>query len=725
MTSNGIDRAQVEAQLARMLASASFRQAERSATLLRYLVSRSLHGDGDRLKEYTVGVEALGRGVGFDPRTDPIVRAEASRLRGRLERYYAGPGAADTLLIELPKGAYTLQFSQRSVDASETSASPPPLNEAFASSPRPRRWRRWPMVAVVAAAAVFGAGRWSAGTLPRAAEVPLHVDMTLQNDEELGSEVGTDVVIAPNGSAVVFVSRDSVGVPHLRVRRFDGTPPANLPGTSGARGPFWSPDSRWVAFWVNDQLLKIAVDGGEPVVLTAAQDLLGGHWGDDDTIIAALEATSGKLWRVGTTPGTTPTVALDLTDEGISPQWPQLLPDGVSVVYTAVTTLGDDRARIEIASLADGRREVLVEGGTFGRYVEPGYLTYVNQGTLFAVPFDPDRRAMRGTAVPVLRDVAYSSTFGFAPLSFSETGVLVYRPRASDGRVTLSRIDADGTVTPLLTQPGTYGWPALSPDGRRLAVSSVVNGDPMLTMYALTGTARAVWTQRGLDAATWTPDGRHVVARRPKSLVWIGAEGGAPLPLLDDGRLMIPWSFARDGRTLAFAMLDSVTHLDLWTVAIDRPDTGLRSSRPRALLQSPAVQMHPAISRDGAWLAYTSYGPDGPSVFVKSLMDTSHTVLVARGGRAPRWSRTGRRLYFLAGTQRLMSVTFVDSGGQFVPDTPVPFASIRLADTGVLPNYDVGVDDGAVVALLPVRPPVENQVRLIRGFPAMLQQVIP
>lgn len=101
------------AQLRRVLASEQFRGMERSSTLLRYLVQQGLGGQGTRLKEYTIATEALGKADSFDPRTDPIVRAEISRLRTRLERYYAGEGKGDAVVIVLPRGSYVPQFQDK------------------------------------------------------------------------------------------------------------------------------------------------------------------------------------------------------------------------------------------------------------------------------------------------------------------------------------------------------------------------------------------------------------------------------------------------------------------------------------------------------------------------------------------------------------------------------------------------------------------------------------
>ena len=101
-------------ELEKILSGSVFRNAGRSSRLLRFVVDETLNGRADRLKDYTLGAEALGRGDDFDPRTDPIARVEASRLRSRLELYYATEGASDPVLITLPKGSYVPAQAHRS-----------------------------------------------------------------------------------------------------------------------------------------------------------------------------------------------------------------------------------------------------------------------------------------------------------------------------------------------------------------------------------------------------------------------------------------------------------------------------------------------------------------------------------------------------------------------------------------------------------------------------------
>ena len=158
----------------------------------------------------------------------------------------------------------------------------------------------------------------------------------------------------------------------------------------------------------------------------------------------------------------------------IAHRWPQILPGGKAVLFSAYTSMtGLDGATIEVQSLKDGRRKTLVRGGAWGRYLPSGHLVYLAKGTLFAVPFDADRLQVLGTPTPVLDEVAYSTAWGSAQIDFSRTGTLVYRAaRAGGGLVTVQWLDDSGNTRPLLPVPGNYLSPTLSPDGSRLALTS-------------------------------------------------------------------------------------------------------------------------------------------------------------------------------------------------------------------------------------------------------------
>lgn len=124
----------VRQQLRLILASALFRNAQRPSQFLRFVVESAITREEHRLKEYVIGVEAFDRPANYDPKTDPIVRIEAGRLRKKLAEYYTGPGAGDPVIIDLPKGAYVPVFRPgSSSQGTDLKAQP----EAYADLPKP------------------------------------------------------------------------------------------------------------------------------------------------------------------------------------------------------------------------------------------------------------------------------------------------------------------------------------------------------------------------------------------------------------------------------------------------------------------------------------------------------------------------------------------------------------------------------------------------------------
>jgi serine/threonine-protein kinase len=690
-----------------VLESPPFRRAERSSALLRFVVERTLDGESDRLKEYTVGVEALGRGAAFDPRTDPIVRAEASRLRDRLARYYETAGTDDPIVVELPKGSYVPRFVARAAAAGDLAIAAPATSIATPARAGPPSWRAWlPVSALLVASGVAAVAMMKAA---RPADAPLlRLEVELRSDGTLGSEVGTDFALSADGTRLVFVARDADGLAHVYSRHLDRPDATRLPGTDGARVPFLSPDGRWVGFWADGQLKKTPFDGGAPVVLCAATDLLGASWGDDGDIVAALSPT-GKLWRVSENGGT-PRPVVDRSAEQLFPLWPQRLPDGETIVYTATSAAGADRSTVE--AVRRGERTVLVRGGTYGRVLPNGFLVYVNQGTLYAVPFDAERLAVRGAAVPILDDVAYARTFGYAQLDVSRTGTLVYRRSAGSGQVVVASLDRAGESRPLLPKPGRYDWPSISPDGSRLAVADVESGVPGLRVLTLgTGDVKRLAGIEDFAASAWWPDGRLLLLGGRAGMAAVDPErGDPPTRLTRSERIQVPWSVSPDGRRLAYHEMSPSTAFDLWTVPVSRTDGAIRLGTPEPFLRTPAYEVYPTFSPDGQWLAYSSNESGGYEIYVRHFPDDGTKVRVSQGGgRIVHWSPNRRELLFQTDDHRVMVAPYRVERGAFMPGAPRLWTPRPLADAGVYPSFDLTPDGERLVALLPAARPEEQQ----------------
>ena len=691
-------------QVRKITSSSLFENAGRSRALLDYLTQEAVSGRANRLKEYTIGSEGLGRGDSFDPRTDTIVRAEASRLRSRLERYYAAEGRADPLMIVLPRGSYVLDFRERNTE---------PESAGILTGSKPGVYRLPWAVGAPVILCLIGLLLWKWNRPSKPVEPPpLTFEVELKVRGVVGSVVGTDVVISPDGTRLVFASQGSDGVSHLNVHQLDRSQTRELPGTEGARAQFFSPDGKWVGFWASGQLKKTPLDGGSPIVLCEAPDLQGASWAEDDSIVAATGA--GKLWRIQASGGA-PRLILDGAT-AVRPSAPQVLKGQNAVLFTSVG-LDPAQNRIAVHSLSTGKTKILAQGSTYGRYWPTGYLTYIRQGTLYAAPFDLHRLETTGTAVPILEGVSYDSTFGHAQLDFSQTGAIVYR---KNGGATVQWLDETGRTEPILGKASQFVWPQLSPVGSQLAITTREGGVATVWIHDLkTGQVRRAATG-SMYFSLWSPDGRYLILGGGIGLAWIRADQpGAPQALTQSG-MQIPASFTRDGSRVAFHALGADTHFDLWTVPIKSTGDRVIAGQPEVFLRTPAIETYPTFSPDGRWLAYASSESGTWEVYVQPFPDTGKAIKVSTGGgRVPRWSPTSSELFYRTDHHKIMMATYATKAGLFTVERVRQWSDKQLFDTGVLANYDVG-RDGRIAVLLPAGEPEdrqsENHVTIMLNF---------
>ena len=145
------------AQVRRILESKAFRTSEVHRNLLNYLAGKSIAGDADSLKEYTVGLDVFAKPSSYDPRQESVVRMHMARLRQKLAEYYRTEGVADPVVIDLPKGGFKVTFDLKPIPPE-----PEPLPPPVISPPLPRKSYFWELilagllVAAIAVASYFG-----------------------------------------------------------------------------------------------------------------------------------------------------------------------------------------------------------------------------------------------------------------------------------------------------------------------------------------------------------------------------------------------------------------------------------------------------------------------------------------------------------------------------------------------------------------------------------------
>jgi eukaryotic-like serine/threonine-protein kinase len=531
-------------------------------------------------------------------------------------------------------------------------------------------------------------------------------------------EWGPDMALSPDGSTLVYMVR-SRGF-QLHLRRLDQLESRALPGTAPAIGPFFSPDGRWVGFFQNGVLKKVAVDGGIPVPLdTVDVRFIGAaDWGSDDQIVYANMTPAGThgLYRVAAEGGT-PALIAELDGQAEDTYWltPQSMAGGTAVLCTiAKTTSTGARFQVAVVSVATGERRVLIEDARHGLYLGNGVLVYWQRESLFATRFDTTRLAVSGPRVPAwdgvgervrLRSWAYAA------------GTLVYWP-ALRVEKRLVWVDRAGKVEPLALPPAQYGAPRISPDGKSVA-------------FKIGGEFGNVWTHSLVDGSTaqltfddrsgsliWTPDGSGLTLATLHAgggdLVQVRADGTVPpepLPLaLPEGFHKQPRSWLRGGRTL---LVGVSAEPSLWTVSLD-------GGEPRSIRNDSVT--YGQVSPDERWLAYVSGASGRREVYVAPFpAGHAQWKVSADGGDLPLWAKSGRELFYRDG-QHVMAVP-IAAGDTFAPGAPQMLFSGRFyeGEPGG-PNYDISPDGQRFLMVLPGSTEGPDRLNVVQGWKAEIER---
>jgi serine/threonine-protein kinase len=573
---------------------------------------------------------------------------------------------------------------------------------------------------------------WKTGRPPADSQVVRFTVKLPEGDFFQGVGIfGSAIDLSPDGQEVVYAARRGK-IRYLFRRSLSDFQPTMIPDTKGAVAPILSHDKSWITFAAGQEVKRVnAQTGGSSTLGVSGQAMrlfdvdvafFGGCWLTDRDLLLS-ECTRGL--RIFSLDSGKKKVVSDVFDSPKANekqhQFPQVLPGTRWVLFTIWNSPTD--SSIAVRSLDTGEQKVLLKPGSYARYSPSGHLVYAWQGDLYAAPFDLHRLEVTGTAVKVLEGIMMLEQRGAAYFSLSENGSLAYieGPFVRSAGA-LGWVDLKGNIQDLDFPEPDRGV-RLSPDGKMALATRVVESgsNHEIWIYEFERGVSRPLTDQKIDSywAVWTPDGNRVVfdatadGNKTFPLFSTAADGSqAPEPFLPaDGPVLMPYSWSPKGKLLA-VQSGGMDNMDIWILPVAHgPD-------PYPVIKSPHMEIHPAISPDGRWLAYASNESQRFEVKVRPLTGSGAVIQVSsEGGWEPVWSPDGSTLYYrnIAGT-RMMAVS-VEPGPVLRVGTPkVLFESNRLAGGMAWGrNFDISPDGKRFLMITsppPPAPPTEYHVIL-------------
>ena len=542
-------------------------------------------------------------------------------------------------------------------------------------------WQRWARLAaevgllVVAVALLLSRHPSAATPNVQAAVLPPPGDGFWAN-------ITQPAAISPDGRFLAEVAMRN-GHTQLWLRRLDGADAQPIAGSEDAMNPFWSPDSRYVAFFVPGKLKKVDVSGGSVTdICPSGRFGMGGAWSSRGVVIFA---TFGEaLKKVPEAGGVAESISgTELSDGAVGQMWPAFLPDGTHFLYLNWRyPTNDGKQNVVWVGSLDGEKARPLPLTTSNARYSNGHLLFSHNGDLVAQKFDIARLALSGPVVPIARNIEFDTFFHDGMFTVSDTGVLVYGTAGVGVDSQLTWVDRAGKVLSTLAEAESFTRPAISPDGTRVAVGvKVTDAREKIWIYDTARGTRIPLVNGdsgpSMYSPVWSPDGQQLAYRetlgKTSKLLLHNADGSGEEknPGSVEFDLLSPMDWSRDGHYLVLD-LARFQGRDNWQASLRVINVG--DGKSVLELEDQAVGR---FSPDGHWLAFCS--EDGGQLYVKPFPGPGAQIAISStGGRDPRWRGDGKELYYLTNDLMLMSVQVSVSAQQFKVLSSQPLFKVQM-----------------------------------------------
>ena len=576
------------------------------------------------------------------------------------------------------------------------------------------RYLPWAAAAVFAVTAI-AAWLWK----PSPSQPLLEMEINAPEGIKLGDPSWGQFELSPDGHRLAFIAEGADGKSRIWLRPLERENAVPLAGTEGAtKFPFWSPDSRWLAFFANRKLQKIDVTTGGPPqpICDCGEAAEYATWSFDGTIL--FNIYDQPIQRVPADGGNpAPVFGFDSGRGETQQIAPYVLPDGKHFVYLS---FGKETV-VVLASLDGKRRRVLFPGETTVSYVANpaggGWLLYNLQEQLFARPFDPRKGEFTGEAALVANSVPTGPSW-----SSSANGILAFRHK-HESESELVWVDRRGVRSGALAGPAQFGQPRISPDGAKIAFARF---DQPNTGIWLFDTVRQIATRLTSEAQpayspTWSLDGKHLfyssVRQNDHAIIEraVDGEGQDAVLLKTQALSMEPTDCFAGGRWLVTTETTAGIGI-VWLIS--RRD-GTKSIRFHGGHEG-------SVSPDGRWLLYADGQRPRGEVFVTSLPTETggpaapgEWKISAGDGDSPAWRGDGKEIFYLTSDGTIMAVPVESNEGSFRPGAPRALFRTPMKP-GRFRDYDVTRDGKRFLLNVPIATSEEEPIRIVVNWPKLI-----
>jgi dipeptidyl aminopeptidase/acylaminoacyl peptidase len=500
-----------------------------------------------------------------------------------------------------------------------------------------------------------------------------------------------------------------------------------VPGTEGARFPFWSPDSRHLGFFSGGKLKRIEASGGTPEILCDASSGFGGTWNSAGVILFAPAQQDVVLHQVSDR-GSVPTPVTSLDGARLEHQhtFPRFLPDGRHFVFFA-RSARPENIGIKLGSLDQPQTSFLLRSDTNAEYSTAGYLIFMRGEKILAQRFDAEARSLRGDPVTLVEQGNRILSANYSPLSVCEDKWLIYQS-AGNPNTQLVWFDRSGRQLSLVGAPGYYRWLNLSPNGAQVLLERFEPQKAGNDIWSF-DLARETFDRLTSDSShnnfpLLSPDGKQISFGSNREGFWAiwqkgvnGNDDKEELVFKEEARTILQNDWSNDGKYIVYTKTGEKTASDLWLL----PLSGDR--QPKLYLTTQFDERWGKVSPDGRWLVYQSNESGREEIYVQAFPEPGRKVIVSKGGGThPRWRRDGRELYYVAPDDKLMAAP-VEPGANFGTGTPVPL--FELGSYGRRNNryvYDVSADGQKILLLRPLEDATTRPLTVVQNWTALLKK---